>query len=125
MKQGRFSTLILLLAIATVMTPSLVIEQSVLSARSTGAGLATSGELSITCPANITIGVINVPPGWTDYNRRVIPLDSLTFTNGAKGSQVACNYDKGKQAVDRFVPGRICKVYSFDTVNCRAIPTKK
>ena len=79
------------------------------------------------CPETIIVGVVDVPQGWTDYNRRVIPFETLRVTNGSEGSRISCDYDKGRYAVDRFVPGRAC-VRTGATgphVTCRPIPTKK
>jgi hypothetical protein len=54
------------------------------------------------CPETIIVGVVNVPQGWTDYNRRVIPFENLKVTNAPEGSRITCPH-----------------------VTCRPIPTKK
>lgn len=121
MKTQTIIGLVLLLASVTTMFPT---------AHETAAYAPWSNafvDQSEKCPEKIIVGVVDVPHGWTDYNRRVIPFENLKVTNTAEGARITCDYDKGRYAVDRFVPGRAC-VRTWVTgphVTCRTIPTKK
>jgi hypothetical protein len=88
---------------------------------------AHAGQSSLVCPETIVVGVITPPAGWTDYSRRVVPFENLTIVITAQGSKISCDYDQGRYAVDRLVPGRVCTREGATSphISCRAIPTKK
>lgn len=88
---------------------------------------AHAGQTNLQCPETVVIGMIATPTGWTDYSRRVVPFENLTIVNTAQGSRLMCDYDGGRFALDRLVPGRLCTRSSTigPHLNCRAIPTKK
>jgi hypothetical protein len=108
------------------------ISEKVMLVSTTPESIATepttiTGDLEVRCPATVVVGVLNLPAGWTDFGKRVVPFENLKITNNDKGSQVTCDYDSGRYAVDRAVPGRFCSrpTQNSPAVSCRAIPTKK
>ena len=88
---------------------------------------AHAGPLQFSCPQTIVVGVITPPAGWTDYSRRVVPFENLTIALTAQGSNISCNYDGGRYALDRSVPGRVCtrEGPTSPHLSCRTVPTKK
>ena len=88
---------------------------------------AHAGQSQLSCPATLVVGVITPPAGWTDYGRRVVPFENLSIVQTAQGAKISCDYDQGRYAVDRLVPGRVCTRDSANSphISCRAIPTKK
>jgi hypothetical protein len=88
---------------------------------------ANAVQANLSCPETIVVGVVNTPPGWMDYNRRVVPFENLSIVYTAQGSKISCDYDKGRYAVDRLVPGRVCTRDGETSphMSCRTIPTKR
>jgi len=82
---------------------------------------------NLSCPETIVVGVINPPTDWTDYGRRVVPFENLKIVQTAQGAKISCDYDQGRYAVDRLVPGRVCTRDGATSphISCRVIPTKK
>ena len=94
--------------------------------RTTGVKADPPGHsLIIECPASISYGIRDVPPGWSDYDARRLQFLKAYVTSSGSVRLIGCDYGQGgSQAnLSRQVPqGHTCAVIGGSkSVECKPI----